>query len=253
MSTQRDNLLSVLSRLGISCVMSGEREIAISCPQCSPYHRKHKQTLYLNASTGSYKCFRCVEKLASIGGDGEKRAASLARLLAVFGLQASIEDVVGGSEVSSLRDLRRRLMGMDVEPPVKDEVVLPTGFRKDWAATLVGRTTLRYMRKNRRLTDEIIDRSEVGYVKEGCLVFPITINGVIKSWQTRQVLFNIEPKYVICPGTKAHSLLYNYDNLNGSKVTLVEGIFDSLSVPQSVALLGKVISSDQIALLARKN
>lgn len=116
----------------------------------------------------------------------------------------------------------------------------------------------------------------------GRLVFPIYMLGDLKGWQTRQIDYVIKEdesdgekvvwngsnwqkfkktaglwedrfvgKYYGCPDMKRGSLLYGFDMArNYGEIAVVEGPLDYYRTgPQSVATMGKNVSSEQIRLL----
>lgn len=136
---------------------------------------------------------------------------------------------------------------------------LPKGYRTDWTDTIMGRKLHRYLR-NRGLTVEQIHHHRIGYVVRGnyggSIVLPVYMKKKLRFWQVRRVFLagsNVA-KYD-SPTVERADILFNYDVIskNGEAV-IVEGIFDAISQEPkpAVALLGKSISNEQIALLVKK-
>ena len=240
----RDQLLQLLHRYNIQYRAGTTDEVSLNCPRCSPRHTGHKQTLYINTRTFNYTCFRCEPKNAG------REVKSFLRL---FKLERYAEQA--NNQPANEQDLWSTIFGnKNTVTPAANKIELPEGFRTDWHATLTGQAVLRYLKS--RLPPGAVRASGAGYIISGqlagCVVFPITINKDLKFWQARRVIYAREPKYISPPGTKG-TVLYGYDWLTGDEATLVEGIFDALNTPNSIALLGKTISDEQIKLLAAKN
>lgn len=82
-------------------------------------------------------------------------------------------------------------------------------------------------------------------------------NGLVVSYQARDVTGTANLKYLTAPGSDLASTLWPYSlPYDGKSVVLVEGIFDALSVRRvegasAYATFSKHISKDQIALLKK--
>lgn len=258
MTLRRDKLLNGLQNSGIRCKPASDSEIAIICPLCDPIHKNNKNTLYVNADSGSYICFRC-KHIASRGGeDHNKRIKSLGKLLDLLGLSTSKESLLGGDiPTGSLSDIRQKIASIgdrEIMQEIGKPIELPVGFRTDWKASGIGSIVYRYL-KSRGLSKEIIHRYQIGFVARGDLcgsaIFPVYMNKELRFWQARHIVFPKGEKYFGCPGVKSHSMLYRYDQIITKKIILVEGTFDALAV-NGVALFGKVLSDTQVALLSKK-
>jgi len=259
LTISRVKLLDKVKQAGLSAILVGEgKEIAIRCPKCSPKHVNRRFTLYVNADSGSFICHRCIPKFAGLGGDGERRIASLDRVLRELGVDSSGLDVPVSANLNELRARLRGVKKINAAPPASQAIALPDGYRTDFAASLTGRMVKKYL-LGRGVTEKIIDQLSVGYSAKGDLwgyaIFPVVMNSMLKFWQARSAIIGKTPvKYLSCTDVKVTEVLYGYDRVNPCEtVTLVEGIFDSLSTPNSLALLGKNISTTQILALQAKN
>lgn len=258
MSLIRDSLINGLQNLGVKCKPASDSEIAIICPACNPTYKNNRTTLYANADTGSYICFRCKGVASRGGQDHNSRIKSLGKLLDLLGLSTNKESLLGGDiPVGSLSDLRQVIasIGSNATPQETGKPIeLPDGFRTDWKASRIGNTVFKYLR-GRGLSRRVIQRYQIGFVARGDLcgaaIFPVYMNGELRFWQARHIMFPSGDKYFGCPGIHSHNMLYRYDQITSKKILLVEGTFDALAV-NGVALFGKVLSDTQVALLSKK-
>ena len=88
------------------------------------------------------------------------------------------------------------------------------------------------------------------YGKRAGVVVPIIIKGTTIGYSKR--CFLGKPKYFHSGHLKTSEALYQYDNINTNWVILVEGVFDSIWTPNSVAVFGHYISDKQVDLLLEK-
>lgn len=235
----RDRLLALLTRHGIQHRPGIGDEVGVQCPRCGPLHTNRRITLYVNTRNGKYICYRCEPRNAG-------------REWKYFLRLFSLENEDRPDPPTDDQDARwhRRYGTAPTEDPPR--IPLPDGFRRDWDATVTGRTVLKYLKG--RLSTGAIKRSGVGYtVKDGYAVFPVRLNGELLFWQARRVLYGGSgPKYYTPPEAQKSHVLYGLDWLTDNCAIIVEGIFDALCTEHGVALLGKSISEHQLALLQRR-
>jgi len=255
---QRDRFLSALQSLGTKCKPASENEIAIVCPACKATHQNNNTTLYANADSGSFICFRCKNVRSRGGSDHNIRIKSLGKLLDLLGLSTSKEALLGEDiPVGSLSEIRQLIStaGSATPQEIGKPLELPVGFRTDWKASHIGSMIYKYLR-GRRLSKKIIQSYQIGFVARGDLcgaaIFPVYLNSELRFWQARYVMFLKKgQKYFGAPGIHSHNFLYRYDKITTENITLVEGVFDAISVG-GIGIFGKVISDTQIALLSKK-
>lgn len=114
--------------------------------------------------------------------------------------------------------------------------------------------------KSRRIAPSLVDRYQAGYCQSGKfsgrIIFPLFYRDEYIGFQGRYISDGLPrgfPKWITGAGTRKSRFLWNYERViqNQKWCILVEGIFDSLRVPQvSVALLGKTASDYQKTLLS---
>ncbi|RLC77733.1 MAG: hypothetical protein DRI61_10965 [Chloroflexi bacterium] len=121
----------------------------------------------------------------------------------------------------------------------------------------------RYL-KRRGFSMEDVEKFSLRYCIEGKYAFRI----IVPFYENRKLVYYIARKYVEdIPGVKVknpsssdnrmlpkNEVLFNIDNIDVTKpVVITEGVFDAMTVPNGIALLGKYMSKQQILKLKRKN
>jgi hypothetical protein len=120
-----------------------------------------------------------------------------------------------------------------------------------------------YLCGKRRYTAHMMDYYDLSYcaspspayrMAHDRIIFPITMNGVLKGWQARYIGtadWKKIPKYWGLPGMKKGHFLYNFDHAKDKNfVVVVEGPTDAHVVgDHAVSLLGKSMSHTQLELI----
>jgi hypothetical protein len=102
---------------------------------------------------------------------------------------------------------------------------------------------------SRGITNETIDKYDIGYTLIGKYANRIIIpsydsNGKLNYFISRTWLKWGKPKY-LNPDVKKEEIIFNDRFLNwDSTIYLVEGVFDHLCLPNSIPVLGKVLSKN---------
>lgn len=82
----------------------------------------------------------------------------------------------------------------------------------------------------------------------GRVVFPVIENGTIVYAVGRTMLDDEEPKYLNTSGDKSYVYRLN-EMMSSPYIVITEGCIDALSAPNTVALMGKTITTGQLAKL----
>lgn len=136
-------------------------------------------------------------------------------------------------------------------------VMLPSTFRKIDLSTCRNAKLVEYL-NSRRIDQEIIDRYNIGVTgwdnekpkyKHRVIVPSYDENGILSYWSGRDYTGKSMSKYWNADGdvnapnksdVVFNEKLINYD----ADITLVEGTFDSIYSPNTIAMLGKVVTRD---------
>jgi DNA primase len=140
-------------------------------------------------------------------------------------------------------------------------LTLPEGYKrlsdctdKDYKANLA----LKYL-KSRGITDDIIDEFDIGYTYRGKFFNRVIIPSYdsegeltyfIARWFDKEYT---KLKY-LNPDAEKQEIIFNEGKLNlDGTIYIVEGVTDHIVVPNSIPLLGKILSNNLLDLLHDKS
>ena len=219
-------------------------QIAFDCPACSAekglVDGDGKGNLEINYNLGKYKCWSCYETNRMYG--------PFIKLLKNYGTPKNLRDYL--------------LVKPDADVVVDKErldiaVVLPEGYKKLSECTdkdYKSAQAKAYL-YTRGITDEIIKDYEIGYTYRGKFFNRIIItsydstgklNYFIARWFDREYT---KLKY-LNPDAEKQEIIFNEGRINlDATIYIVEGATDSIVTPNSIPLLGKVLSQQLLELL----
>lgn len=223
-------------------------QIAFDCPACSAEkgmpEGDGKGNLEINYNLGKYKCWSCHETNNMYG--------PVINLLKKYGGPKVIRDYL---LVKPDADL---VLAKEYEDIVLE---LPEGYKKlsectkkDYKSDIA----LEYLRKERGITDDIIKDFEIGYTYKGKYFNRIIIpsydstgklNYFIARWFVQE---KTKLKY-LNPDAEKQKIIFNEGKINwDATIYIVEGATDHIVTPNSIPLLGKVLSPDLLEKLHDK-
>lgn len=208
-------------------------QITFDCPVCS-YEVKGldngdgKGNLEINYCRHIYKCWSCSETHGTQG--------PLGRLLDRFGTK-QIKKTYELLKPEDQQYVAKRL-----------QVKLPIGYKKFSDSNpryIPHLEAMRYL-KQRGITEEIIEKFDMGYTTEGDFAFRIIIPSydseaelnyfVARTWLPNKIKYKN-------PTIPKETIIFNEFNIEYDKdIYLVEGAFDMFFLDNSIPLLGKNIS-----------
>lgn len=213
-------------------------QISFDCPVCS-YEIKGLDTgdgkgnLEVNYKRGVYKCWSCAETHETHG--------SLYRLIKKYGTPKHLK--------------RYELLRPEEEEygtaPKKD-VRLPKEFIPILQTSVGLKLTHHYRQamnylKSRNIGEDLIRKYNIGFCYDGPYANRIIIpsydsNGRINYFIARSYLSRTKMKYKN-PDVQKETIIWNEHLIDwNKKIYLVEGVFDSIFLPNSIPMLGKYIS-----------
>lgn len=213
-------------------------QISFDCPVCS-YEIKGldigdgKGNLEVNYKRGVYKCWSCAETHETHG--------SLYKLIKKYGTPKHLK---------RYELLRPEEEEYGIAP--KKDVRLPKEYIPILQASVGLKLTHHYRQamnylKNRNIGEDLIRKYNIGFCYEGPYANRIIIpsydsNGRINYFIARSYLSRTKMKYKN-PDVQKETIIWNEHLIDWSKkVYLVEGVFDSIFLPNSIPMLGKYIS-----------
>jgi DNA primase len=218
-------------------------QITFDCPVCS-YDIKGldsgdgKGNLEINYVYNVYKCWACSETHNTHG--------SLYSLIKKYGTKGDLkkyklvnpELILKNKEVKEIKGLPKEFIPLSEESNSGE-------YKK----------ALDYLKK-RNVTLDMILKYNIGYCEKGeyshRIIFPsYDIHGDINYFLGRSYEKYTKLKYKN-PEIPKSEIIFNEGKINwDSNVYIVEGVFDHVVVPNSIPMLGKVISDDLFSKLVK--
>lgn len=232
-----DMLIDILGEYKYHNEHSGQ--IAFSCPVCSYEikgldHLDGKGNLEVNYLQGVYKCWSCAETHDTHG--------SLHKLVRKYGTHRQLKKF----------ELLMPETEFEIEKKIYKKVRLPKEFISFKNASTGIKLTHYYKRpynylKERHVTDEMIERFNIGFCYEGkyanrIIIPSYDIEGELNYFVARSYETRPYRKYDN-PEAEKQSIIFNEHLIDWNKdIYLVEGPFDSIFLPNAIPMLGKVMS-----------
>jgi DNA primase len=221
-----DLLMEVLGDYGLHYENKGQ--ISFNCPVCDDGRNKHN--LEINYINGVYKCWSC--------GDSEDTHGSLTKLFTKYG-NKSHKKLYGILRPESIVPVKKKYQKM----------VLPESYTKFSDSNPiypVRRQAYNYL-KSRGITDEIIEKYNIGFCDQGSHSGRIIVPSydkkgnlnyyIARSWDPRTKF-----KYKN-PEAEKDKIIFNERLIDWKKdIYLVEGVFDGFFLENSIPMLGKHMS-----------
>jgi len=203
-------------------------QISFNCPVCDDDRNKHN--LEVNYIDNVYKCWSC--------GDSEGTHGPLGKLF----------DKYGNKKQKKLYNVLKPETVVKREKP-KKQLKLPDGFTlfKDSSPVYpVRRQAMNYL-KSRGITDEMIEKYQIGFCDKGDhsgrIVIPsYNTKGELNYYIARSWNQMSRAKYKN-PEAEKDKIIFWENLIDWNKdIYLVEGAFDGLFVNNSIPMLGKHMS-----------
>lgn len=230
------------------------------CPRCvekDGWTEARKYNLEVNLQKQVFQCWKC-----SSGGDDEMRG-SIVKLIRMYGndkLLQEYKDIIRSIRESDLYKLHFNDGDFNIDTSVieKEELKFPSTFKLFNKNEKNHYGALKYL-QDRGLGWDIIERFKIGYTlreeddkmkKYSYRVIIPSYNsmGELNYWVGRDYLPK-NPKFERTkysnPKAEKKEIIFNEDRIQwDADITLVEGAFDHIVVPNSIPLLGKALDKD---------
>jgi DNA primase len=203
-------------------------QIAFNCPVCD--EERDKGNLEINYHDHVFKCWCCSETNDTKG--------SLNKFFSKFGNKKQKKVYT--------------ILHPETNKPVqkkKPKLTLPesfTLFKDSNPIYPIRRQAINYL-KQRGVTDEIIDKYQIGFCDKGShkgrIVVPsYSLNGELNYYVARSWDPKTKAKYKN-PEAEKDKIIFNENLIDWNKdIYLVEGVFDGFFLPNSIPMLGKHMS-----------
>jgi hypothetical protein len=228
-----------------------------ACPHCVERDgsgEARKYNLECNIQKGVFQCWKC-------GSIGEDMHGSITKLIKMYGNNSLLDEYK--STIRSIRDselyklhFNSNDFNIDTSIIQREDLKFPSSFKFFEKGKPFNKGAMRYLNE-RGIGWDIIERYKIGYTereeenKKGSfrIIIPSYNSfGELNYWVGRDYLpksdkFPRRIKYDN-PKVEKKDIIFNEDKLVwDADITLVEGPFDHIVVPNSVPLLGKALNN----------
>lgn len=229
-------------------------QLQFSCPRCQErdgFMEKYKYHLEVNIAKGIYNCWKCSSIDSSMHG-------SIYKLIRRYGNQQLLKeyrDAVSAFRESSLYKLKfeKTDFQIDDEDALDWGIDFPEGYnalKKDRHA----KTKAFMYLSSRGIGWPIIEDFHMGFTTtladrkslSNRIILPsFDKYGRLNYWTGRDYTGSKRRQRYFNPIVERKDIIFNEDKIEwNAEITLVEGPFDSIVVPNSVPLLGKGLNED---------
>ena len=231
-----------------------EMQLQFPCPCCVEKYGKteeRKYNLEVNLSKQLFHCWKCAD-------EGEEMHGSILKLIKLYGNEQLLKDYK--EAIHSLRESKMYKLNfseddfnIDTKSVEIEDLKLPKGFRKITEEKYVPNNVIEYL-TSRGIGYDIIERFNMGYIdycKDGFMPsYRIYIPsydkyGDLNYWTGRDYLNREKVVKYYNPKAERKDIIFNEEKVQwDADITLVEGPFDHIVVPNSIPLLGKVLNKE---------
>lgn len=240
--------------------LDNSMQLEYPCPHCVEkygFQEIRKYNLSLSLSKNLFQCWKCSSE-----NDDEMRG-SIVKLIRMYGndkLLQEYKDIIRSIRESDLYKLHFNDGDFNIDTSVieKEELKFPSTFKLFNKNEKNHYGALKYL-QDRGLGWDIIERFKIGYTlreeddkmkKYSYRVIIPSYNsmGELNYWVGRDYLPK-NPKFERTkysnPKAEKKEIIFNEDRIQwDADITLVEGAFDHIVVPNSIPLLGKALDKD---------
>jgi len=207
-----------------------------NCPSPTCRHDQDKFNLAYNSSNFIFKCWKCkysgfVYKL--VEGYGKKEDLNRLRLL------------LPEYKSQNFNIFKRPEVNYDLITCDLPDGYLPLNYHRN---TNLYKMAYDYVTKERKITPNQIDKYKIGYTETGSRKYRIILPsfnavGKLNYFEARSYMLNPKIPYYKPSSPDVQDIIYNECFINWNlPIYVVEGVFDSIRIPNSIPLLGKGIS-----------
>jgi hypothetical protein len=218
-----------------------------NCPSPTCRHDYDKFNLAYNSTNYIFKCWKC------------KYSGFVSRLVSDYGKQADLSRLK-----LLLPEYKNQNFNIFKKPKVNYDLItcdlpdgyLPLSYERN---TKLYKMAYDYVTNTRKITPSQIDKFKIGYTESGSRKYRIILpslnaSGRINYYEARSYMLNPKMPYYKPNYPDVQDIIYNEYFINWDlTIYLVEGVFDSLRIPNSIPLLGKGISPLLIKKLLEHN
>ena len=229
-------------------------QLQYSCPRCREnkgVSEDRKKNLEINIKLNCYQCWAC-------GQYDDEMHGSIIKLIKLYGNETILreyKETIYSLRQSKLYEVSFDKNDFNIDTTVfeRETVKLPSNFKKFNREAYNASKAIEYL-TNRGIDWDIIDFYNICYtmydennkqVSSRIIIPSFNKFGELNYWTGRDYLgFDKRQKYYN-PQIERKDIIFNEEKIQwDADITLVEGPFDHIVVPNSIPLLGKVLKTD---------
>ena len=232
-----------------------DMQLQFPCPHCIEkygHQEARKYNLEVNLEKGLYSCWRCSSE-----GD-DLMHGSIKKLIKAFGNDTLLNEYI--SIIHSIKDselYKLHFSSFNTSIVEREELRLPSSFKLFKKDERNNYAALKYL-QNRGIGWDIIEKYKIGYTEREnenrkgsfrVIIPSYNALGELNYWVGRDYLPKNE-KYASRlkydnPKVEKKTIIFNEEKIQwDADITLVEGTFDHIVVPNSIPLLGKALNKE---------
>lgn len=246
-------LIDILSSFLGEYKQTSDVQLQFNCPQCAldkGVTSDGKFNLEVNLAINKFNCWSC--------GEINNMHGSIFKLIRKYGnntLLSEYKKELLALKYSNLYKLPilDKITNIDDLYFFNDELSLPYGFTKIQTLSKTPKRVFEYL-TSRGITDEIIKEYSIGYTMyndkykstSSRIILPsYDSSGELNYWVGRDYTSLPKRMKYMNPKVDKKSIIFNEKLIQwDADLNLVEGPFDSIVVPNSIPLLGKILRPD---------
>lgn len=246
-------LIDILSSFLGEYKQTSDVQLQFNCPQCAldkGVTSDGKFNLEVNLAINKFNCWSC--------GEVNNMHGSIFKLISKYGNSTLLSEykkellTLKYSNLYNLPILEKITNAEDLYF-FTDEISLPYGFTKIQTLSKTPRRVFEYL-TSRGITDEIVKEYSIGYTMyhdkykstSSRIVLPSYDKfGELNYWVGRDYTSLPKRMKYMNPKVDKKSIIFNEKLIQwDADLNIVEGPFDSIVVPNSIPLLGKILRPD---------
>lgn len=229
-------------------------QLQFACPNCVEKYGKgeeQKFNLECNIQIGKYHCWKCSD-------EGDNMSGSILKLIKLYGNEQLLKEYK--EAIRSFRESKLYKLNfsddefnIDTKSIEIDDLMLPKSFRPLRKDKYCPKKVMEYL-NGRGIGWDIIEKFNMGYTEYDKDNFMPSYRVYIPSydkygdlnyWTGRDYLNRDNVVKYFNPKVERKNTIFNEEKLQwDADITLVEGPFDHIVVPNSVPLLGKALNKE---------
>lgn len=234
--------------------ITDDGQLQFGCPRCIENYgekERDKHNLEVNVRLGRFNCWKCSSVSDEMHG-------SIYKLIKMYGTEDILKeyyDAIRDFKNSKLYEVHFKKDEFNVETDFifDTSLQLPDLYRKFDSSSDNPKYALEYLSK-RGIGWDLIDYYNIGYTTYDKKQYKISTRIIIPSydsygqlnyWTGRDYSGRKFMQKYMNPKVERKDIIFNEDKVQwDADITLVEGPFDHIVVPNSIPLLGKSIKTD---------